>query len=113
VLVELTSGIKALVATAESSFGSGKCLILHPASEKLTLVYGAFDSSGMRALSISFDAIVHADGASSMSAPYALPVIIQANDGTAKQYVSNVSVTSADTWQQFTVSVPADGWCDK
>jgi hypothetical protein len=61
----------------------------------------------MRALSISFDAIVHADGASSMSAPYALPVIIQANDGTEKQYVTNVSVTSADTWQHFTVSVPA------
>jgi hypothetical protein len=98
--------IKALVATAESSFGSGNASYYIQRVEANSCL-GAFDSSGMRALSISFDAIVHADGASSMSAPYALPVIIQANDGTAKQYVTNVSVTSADTWQHFTVSVPA------
>jgi hypothetical protein len=98
--------IKALVATAESSFGSGNASYYIQRVEANSCL-GAFDSSGMRALSISFDAIVHADGASSMSAPYALPVIIQANDGTEKQYVTNVSVTSADTWQHFTVSVPA------
>jgi len=98
--------IKALVATAESSFGSGNAAYYIQRVEANSCL-GAFDSSGMKALSISFDAIVHADGASSMSAPYALPVIIQANDGTAKQYVTNVSVTSADTWQHFTVSVPA------
>lgn len=98
--------IKALVATAEPSFGSGNAAYYIQRVEANSCL-GAFDSSGMKALSISFDAIVHADGASSMSAPYALPVIIQANDGTAKQYVTNVSVTSADTWQHFTVSVPA------
>jgi hypothetical protein len=98
--------IKALVATAEPSFGSGNASYYIQRVEANSCL-GAFDSSGMRALSISFDAIVHADGASSMSAPYALPVIIQANDGTEKQYVTNVSVTSADTWQHFTVSVPA------
>ena len=57
---------------------------------------------------VSFDVIAHADGASSITFPAKLGVFLRTSDGTARQYVSDVTITTADTWQRVSVVVPSD-----
>ena len=61
---------------------------------------------------ISFDIIVHADGASSISFPATVGVSIILSDGTSREIIHDVSVAAADTWQRVYWVVPEDGTAD-
>lgn len=56
----------------------------------------------------SMDIIVHADGASGISFPCKVGCWIHTQDGTARQWVQDVTITSADTWQRVSISRTAD-----
>jgi hypothetical protein len=56
----------------------------------------------------SMDIIVHADGASGISFPCKVGCWIHTYDGTARQWVQDVTITSADTWQRVSISRTAD-----
>lgn len=56
----------------------------------------------------SADVYFHADGASSLSFPIKVSCFIRTIDGTARQYVTDVSITANDTWQRVSVVIPAD-----
>ena len=61
---------------------------------------------------ISFDIIVHADGASSISFPATVGVALILSAGTSREIIHDVSVAAADTWQRVYWVVPEDGTAD-
>ena len=56
----------------------------------------------------SMDIIVHADGASGISFPCEVGCFIHTYDGTTRQWIQDVTITSADTWQRVSISRTAD-----
>jgi len=46
--------------------------------------------------------------ASTSSFPLKVALVAWTDDGTARQYVSDISVTASATWQSFEVTIPAD-----
>ena len=46
--------------------------------------------------------------ASASSFPLKVALVAWTDDGTARQYVSDISVTASATWQSFEVTIPAD-----
>jgi hypothetical protein len=56
---------------------------------------------------ISFDAIIHADGASSISFPTKVGVIIRTLTATIKEWRDSITIASADTWTHGSFTVPA------
>jgi hypothetical protein len=64
---------------------------------------------GTKASTLSADVIVHADGGSSLSFPVTIAVALIINDGgNDRQIVTDISITSADTWQTIEFNAPAD-----
>ncbi len=57
---------------------------------------------------ISFDIIVHLDGGSSESFPVKMGVNCFTGDSTSREYVNDVSVAAADTWERVSIVIPQD-----
>jgi hypothetical protein len=57
---------------------------------------------------ISFDMLVHIDGASSVTFPAKMGVNCFTGDSTSREYVNDVSVAANDTWERVSIVIPQD-----
>ena len=66
------------------------------------------DSGDLLASTMSFDIIVHADGASSLSFPITCAICVNDNGFANQQYVKTFTVAAADTWERGSVAIAAN-----
>jgi hypothetical protein len=99
---------KVLVTTADASPGTNEA---HYYGQKIEgfNAQSLLDASGdLLASTMSFDVIVHADGASSISFPATLAICVNDNGFANQQYVKTFTVAAADTWQRVSVPIAAN-----
>jgi len=66
------------------------------------------NSSGqLAAHMIALDIIAHADGAGSITFPAKVAVVVEAPN-SSRQYIHDVTVAAADTWERVEITVPID-----
>lgn len=99
--------LKILCTTADASPGTNECQVIQQPLEAQA-IQSLLDSSGVGAFVYAIDLIVHADGASSITFPCNVALSCRTPDGTARQFVEDVAVAAADTWQRVYIAVPAD-----
>jgi len=99
--------LKILCTTADASPGTNECQVIQQPLEAQA-IQSLLDSSGVGAFVYAIDLIVHADGASSITFPCNVALSCRTADGTARQFVEDVTVAAADTWQRVYIAVPAD-----
>ena len=103
-----TRWLKCLNTTADASPGSSEAFTLRQAMEAQNL-QSLVTSGTIGAMTISGKAIAHVDGASSISFPAKLACGVTTSDGTARQYYTDITFAAADTWTDFSITIPADG----
>jgi hypothetical protein len=104
---------KFLCTTADSPAGGDTQVIRQSIIGNNMVGAGFLGSDGLfENMVISFDIIVHADGASSISFPATVGVALILSDGTSREIIHDVSVAAADTWQRVYWVVPEDGTAD-
>jgi hypothetical protein len=101
---------KLLVTTADASPGSTEGFKIVQKIETQNCLSVVNNTTGIEATTLSMDIIFHADGASSITFPatLALQVRTQVDVGNLYSYWEEVTITSADTWQRVSISIPAD-----
>ena len=106
--------LKCLCTTADASPGAGEGHNIQQNATGNTLVGAGFlGSDGLFENAVaSLDIIVHADGASSITFPASVALTVQTQDGSSRQYVSDVTVDAADTWQRVCLVLPEDTLAD-
>ena len=100
--------LKCLNTTADASPGSAEAFTLRQALEAQNL-QSLVTSGTLGAMTISGKVIAHADGASSISFPAKLACGVTTSDGTARQFYTDITFAAADTWTDFSITIPADG----
>ena len=100
--------LKCLNTTADASPGSAEAFTLRQALEAQNL-QPLVTSGTLGAMTISGKVIAHADGASSISFPAKLAIGVTTADGTARQFYTDITFAAADTWTDFSITIPADG----
>ena len=103
-----TRWLKCLNTTADASPGSAEAFTLRQALEAQNL-QSLVTSGTLGAMTISGKVIAHADGASSISFPAKLACGVTTSDGTARQFYTDITFAAADTWTDFSITIPADG----
>jgi hypothetical protein len=99
--------IKALNTTADASPGDEGQMFMQKIEAQNCLPM--LDSAGdLKALKFAFDIIAHADGASSITFPAKAAVFFLPQDGTQRQFISEVTITAADTWERVEATIVAD-----
>ena len=99
---------KILVTTADANPAAADT---HYYGQKMegNSVQTLLDSSGdLQACTMSFDVLVHADGASSISFPATLVIFVNDHGFDGQQYAKTFTVTSNDTWQRVSVPIAAN-----
>jgi hypothetical protein len=99
---------KVLVTTADASPGANEAHFFGQKIEGFNAQSLLDDSGDLLASTMSFDVVVHADGASSISFPATLAICVNDNGFGNQQYVKTFTVTSADTWQRVSVPIAAN-----
>ena len=103
---------KYLVTTADASPGANEGNYIQQAmlgnNGQAFLGTDGFWENGV----LSMDMIVHADGESSISFPAKIALTLATQDGTARQFLQDVSIAAADTWQRVNLVIPEDGTSD-
>lgn len=99
--------IKVLNTTADASPGTDEAqTLMHKIEARNCLPM--LDSSGdLEAHVLAFDVIAHIDGASSITFPATGAVMLTGQDGQ-RQFVTEVTITAADTWQRVEAVIAAD-----
>jgi hypothetical protein len=98
---------KFLNTTADGSPGASEAQIWEQPLEAQN-IQSLLDSSGLGATVVSFDVFAHVDGASSITFPATIAVGLVTVDGTARQYIGDITITAADTWERVSLAIPAD-----
>ena len=99
---------KVLVTTADASPGTNEAHYFGQKIEGFNAQSLLDDSGDLLASTMSFDVIVHTDGASSISFPATLAICVNDNGFGNQQYVKTFTVTAADTWQRVSVPIAAN-----
>ncbi len=99
---------KVLVTTADASPGSNEAHYFGQKIEGFNAQSLLDDSGDLLASTMSFDVIVHADGASSISFPATLAICVNDNGFANQQYVKTFTVAAADTWERVSVPIAAN-----
>ncbi len=99
---------KVLVTTADGSPGANEAHYFGQKIEGFNAQSLLDDSGDLLASTMSFDVIVHTDGASSISFPATLAICVNDNGFGNQQYVKTFTVTAADTWQRVSVPIAAN-----
>jgi hypothetical protein len=103
---------KYLVTTADGSPGANEGNYIQQAiignNGQAFLGTDGFFENGV----LSMDMIIHADGGSSISFPAKVALTLATQDGTARQFLDDVSIAAADTWQRISLVIPEDGTSD-
>jgi len=99
---------KVLVTTADASPGTNEAHYFGQKIEGFNAQSLLDDSGDLLASTMSFDVIVHADGASSISFPATLAICVNDNGFANQQYVKTFTVAAADTWERVSVPIAAN-----
>ena len=99
---------KVLVTTADASPASADAHYLGKKIEGFNAQSLLDDNGDLLASTLSFDIIVHADGASSISFPATLAICVNDNGFANQQYVKTFTVAAADTWERVSVPIAAN-----
>ncbi len=99
---------KVLVTTADGSPGANEAHYFGQKIEGFNAQSLLDDSGDLLASTMSFDVIVHTDGASRISFPATLAICVNDNGFGTQQYVKTFTVDSADTWQRVSVPIAAN-----
>ena len=101
--------LKMLCTTADASLGATDAFRMHQLIEGYVGRALVTDSSAdLAASAVSMDIIAHADGASSITFPAKVGLCLQTADGTAREYVTDITIAAADTWERVTFAIPSD-----
>lgn len=97
--------LKLICTTADASPGANEMAWVRQAVEASNCQPLVDTSNGkIGAFTVSGQLIA----ASASSFPLKVALVAWTDDGTARQYVSDISVTASATWQAFSVTIPAD-----
>ena len=99
---------KVLVTTADASPASADAHYFGQKIEGFNAQSLLDDNGDLLASTLSFDIIVHADGASSISFPATLAICVNDNGFANQQYVKTFTVAAADTWERVSVPIAAN-----
>ena len=95
-----SNSLKATCTTADASPAAGDIMLLYQRIEAQNLQGLAYGSSSAKQLTLSFWVKSNKTGSASVG-------LLQL-DNSLKQYSNTYSISSADTWEYKTISIPAD-----
>ena len=104
--------LKLLCTTADASPGANETQWITQTIEGFNSTSVVADNASTKAISVSLDIIGHADGSSSISFPAKAAVFIDMSAGASREYVHDVTIAAADTWERVTFSAPVDSFND-
>ena len=105
--------LKSLYTTADASPSSLEAqFINNPMEDGDVQRYLLAADGTLLAHMVSFDVIAHIDGASSITFPAKMGLAVRASGSTERQYVADVTIAAADTWERVSVAVPTDATVD-
>ena len=104
--------LKILCTTADASPGADEAQWITQTIEGFNSTSVVADDASTKAISVSLDIIGHADGSSSISFPAKAAVFIDMTAGASREYVHDVTIAAADTWERVTFSAPVDSFDD-
>ena len=102
--------LKILCTTADGSPGTNETQWITQTIEGFNSTAVVADDASTKSMSVSLDIIAHADGAGSISFPAKVAVFLDMSAGASREYVHDVTIAAADTWERVTFSAPADSF---
>ena len=102
--------LKILCTTADASPGADETQWITQPIEGFNSTSVVADDASTKSMSVSLDIIAHADGGGSISFPAKAAVFLDMGAGASREYVHDVTIAQADTWERVTFSAPADSF---
>ena len=102
--------LKVLNTTADASPGADETQWITQPIEGFNSTSVVADDGTTKSMSVSLDIIAHADGAGSISFPAKVAVFLDMGAGASREYVHDVTIAAADTWERVSFTAPSDSF---
>ena len=102
--------LKVLNTTADASPGADETQWITQPIEGFNSTSVVADDGTTKSMSVSLDIIAHADGAGSISFPAKVAVFLDMGAGASREYIHDVTIAAADTWERVSFTAPSDSF---